>query len=60
MSHENISDWYNSLKQELEGNGLSIEKVRMKLSKTLASSDYDAYYNASIQSVEKGLKKIYS
>ena len=27
MNHENISDWYNSLKQELKGNSLSIEKV---------------------------------
>ena len=27
MNHENISDWYNSLKQELEGNSLGIEKV---------------------------------
>ena len=27
MNHENTSDWYNSLRQELEGNSLSIEKV---------------------------------
>ena len=27
MNHKNTSDWYNSLRQELEGNSLSIEKV---------------------------------
>ena len=27
MNHENISNWYNSLKQELKGDSLSIEKV---------------------------------
>ena len=27
MNHENTSDWYNSLRQELERNSLSIEKV---------------------------------
>ena len=39
---------------------LSIEKVRMKLSKSLSSSDYDNQFDSSIQSVEKGLKKVYS
>ena len=39
---------------------LSIEKVRMKLSKSLSSSDYDYQFDASIQSIEKGLKKVYS
>ena len=39
---------------------LSIEKVRMKLSKSLSSSDYDNQFDASIQSIEKGLKKVYS
>ena len=39
---------------------LSIEKVRMKLSKSLSSSDYDNQFDASIQSIEKGLKKEYS
>ena len=27
MNHVNTSDWYNSLRQELESNSLSIEKV---------------------------------
>ena len=39
---------------------LSIEKVRMKLSKSLSSSDYDNQFNVSIHSIEKGLKKVYS
>ena len=39
---------------------LSIEKVRMKLSKSLSSSDYDTQFDTSIQSIEKGLKKVYS
>ncbi len=39
---------------------LSIEKVRMKLSKSLSSSDYDNQFDLSIQSIEKGLKKVYS
>ena len=39
---------------------LSIEKVRIKLSKGLSSSDYDNQFDSSIQSIEKGLKKVYS
>ncbi len=39
---------------------LSIEKVRIKLSKSLSSSDYDKQFDASIQSIEKGLKQIYN
>ena len=39
---------------------LSIEKVKVKLSQSLSSSDYDNQLNASIQSIEKGLKKVYS
>ena len=39
---------------------LSIEKVRMKLSKSLSSSDYDNQFDSSILSIEKGLKKVYS
>jgi F-type H+-transporting ATPase subunit b len=48
--------------EEIEGRAidLSIEKVRMKLSKSLSSSDYDTQFDASIQSIEKGLKKVYS
>ena len=47
--------------EEIEGRAidLSIEKVRMKLSKSLSSSDYDNQFDASIQSIEKGLKKVY-
>ena len=39
---------------------LSIEKVKAKLSQSLSSSDYDTQFDASIQSIEKGLKKVYS
>ena len=39
---------------------LSIEKVRLKLSKTLSGGDYDKHLDASIQSIEKGLKQVYS
>ena len=39
---------------------LSIEKVRLKLSKSLSSSDYDNQFDSSIESIEKGLKKVYS
>ena len=48
--------------EEIEGRAidLSIEKVRMKLSKSLSVSDYDNQFDASIQSIEKGLKKVYS
>ena len=48
--------------QEIESRAidLSIEKVRMKLSNSLSNSDYDNQFDASIQSIEKGLKKVYS
>ena len=39
---------------------LSIEKVRVKLSKNLTVGDYDKYFDTSIQSIEKGLKQVYS
>ena len=39
---------------------LSIEKVKVRLSQSLSSSDYDNQFDASIQSIEKGLKKVYS
>ena len=39
---------------------LSIEKVKVKLSQSLSSGDYDNQFDASIQSIEKGLKKVYS
>ena len=39
---------------------LSIEKVKTKLSQSLSNSDYDNQFDASIQSIERGLKKIYS
>ena len=39
---------------------LSIEKVRLKLSKSLSGGDYDKHLDASIQSIEKGLKQVYS
>ena len=39
---------------------LSIEKVREKLSKSLSGNDYDKHFDSSIQSIEKGLKQVYS
>ena len=47
--------------EEIEGRAidLSIEKVRMKLSKSLSSNDYNNQFDLSIQSIEKGLKKVY-
>ena len=47
--------------EEIEGRAidLSIEKVRMKLSKSLSSNDYNDQFDLSIQSIEKGLKKVY-
>ena len=39
---------------------LSIEKVRVKLSKSLSGDDYEKYFTSSIKSVEKGLKQVYS
>ena len=39
---------------------LSIEKVRAKLSKSLSGNDYDKFFDASIQSIEKGLMQVYS
>ena len=39
---------------------LSIEKVRVRLSKSLTRVDYERYFDSSIQSVEKGLKQVYS
>ena len=39
---------------------LSIEKVREKLSKSLSGNDYEKHFDSSIQSIEKGLKQIYS
>ena len=39
---------------------MSIEKVRLKLYKSLSGGDYDKHFDASIQSIEKGLKQVYS
>ena len=39
---------------------LSIEKVREKLSKSLSGNDYEKHFDSSIQSIEKGLKQVYS
>ena len=38
---------------------LSVEKVRIKLSKSLSSNDYNDYFDTSIKSVEKGLRQVY-
>ena len=39
---------------------LSVEKVRVKLSKSLSADEYERYFTSSIKSVEKGLKQVYS
>ena len=39
---------------------LSIEKVRVRLSKSLSVGDYARYFDSSVKSVEKGLKQVYS
>ena len=39
---------------------LSIEKVRVRLSKSLSGNDYDKHFDASIKSIEKGLMQVYS
>ena len=39
---------------------LSIEEVRVSLSKSLSGSDYEKHFDSSIKSVEKGLKLVYS
>jgi len=39
---------------------LGIEKVRVSLSKSLSGSDYERHFDSSINSVEKGLKQVYS
>ena len=39
---------------------LSIEKVKVGLSKSLSGSDFERYFDSSINAVEKGLKEVYS
>ena len=39
---------------------LSIEKVKVSLSKSLSGSDFERYFDYSINAVEKGLKEVYS
>ena len=39
---------------------LSIDKVKVSLSKSLSESDYERHFDSSINSVEKGLKQVYS
>ena len=39
---------------------LSIDKVKVSLSKSLSESDYERHFDNSINSVEKGLKEVYS
>ena len=39
---------------------LSIEKVKVSLSKSLSDSDFERHFDSSINSVEKGLKEVYS
>ena len=57
-----ISSNERKILEEIEARAidLSIEKVRAKLSKSLSGNDYDKYFNASIQSIEKGLMQVYS
>ncbi len=39
---------------------LSIEKVRVRLSKSLSGDDYSRHFSSSMKSIEKGLKQVYS
>ena len=39
---------------------LSVEKVRVSLSKSLSGSEYERHFDSSVKSVEKGLKQVYS
>ena len=39
---------------------LSIDKVKVSMSKSLSESDYERHFDHSINSVEKGLKEVYS
>ena len=39
---------------------LSIEKVKVSLSKSLSGREYEKHFDSSIKSVEKGLKEVYS
>ena len=45
---------------ELRSIDLSIEKVKVSLSKSLSEIDYEKHFDSSIKSVEKGLKQVYS
>ena len=39
---------------------LSIQKVRVSLSKNLRGSDYEKHFDSSMESVEKGLSQVYN
>ena len=57
-----VSSNERKILEEIEARAidLSIEKVREKLSKSLSGNDYDKHFDSSIQSIEKGLKQVYS
>ena len=57
-----VSSNERKILEEIEARAidLSIEKVREKLSKSLSGTDYDKHFDSSIQSIEKGLKQVYS
>ena len=61
-AEEQVKSSERKILEEIEERAidLSIEKVRVKLRKSLSTSDYDKYFDASIQSIEKGLKQVYS
>ncbi len=61
-AEEQVMSNERKILEEIESRAidLSIEKVRMNLSKSLSNSDYNNQFDASIQSIEKGLKKVYS
>ena len=38
---------------------ISIERVRSQLPETIGSKDYEKHFEVSLQSVEKGLKRVF-
>ena len=61
-AEEQIKSNERKILEEIEERAidLSIEKVRAYLSKSLSDNSYDKHFEDSVQSIEKGLKKVYS
>ena len=61
-AEEQIKSNERKILEEIEERAidLSIEKVRADLSKSLSDKSYDKHFEDSVQSIEKGLKEVYS